>query len=542
MKKLLFFLLLTPFIYGQVLNSAEKSILLNLYNQTGGDNWNRTWDLTEEPAKWFGVKISNGSVVELNLNGNLLEGDLPSLSGLSNLQVLDLSSNHLSGNTNLLNSLTALEKLDISKNDFTGDISSELGGLSNLTELNLGGNSFTLSEPDSFLSQFPNLETLDLSGFQLTSVPQKISTFSSLKTLQLADNSITDFSNLSSLTGLENLNISGNQLQTIPTEINTLINLISLDLSNNLLNETKVQNLSYFKNLEWLSLEQNQFANVPSVLGQLTKMVHLNLGRNLITGGFSNISSLPVLQQLFLNNNLIEGDFPTELLDLNQLMMISLRSNLLTGNLPDNLPFVTDVSNNRYQLSELKTYLALQNPSTELIYSPQMYDETTTVNAAIGSSAALNQSLSSGDGYQFSWFKNLDSSLNSTTSSHTLYNIQDSDFLQYTCEAYFLETDLPYLVEVAFFREPITLEKGDLGTDETEMSGIIIYPNPTSDFINIQHTNNSIDRIAIYDLSGKQILTSYETRINVAHFPTGSYILTVKTKEGNIKSFKFIKK
>ena len=92
--------------------------------------------------------------------------------------------------------------------------------------------------------------------------------------------------------------------------------------------------------------------------------------------------------------------------------------------------------------------------------------------------------------------------------------------------------------DLSLFREPISLVKV-LGTEESAKY-FNIYPNPTSEFLNIVSTKYDIQKVHIYDLSGKQILSESKSRIDVSKLPSGVYMLIIKTQEGN-KNFKFIK-
>lgn len=120
MKKIIFFLLISNFAFAQwSISNAERGALINIYNATNGENWNRTWDLEKDPRTWFGVSVRNGAVVELNLSGNALKGNFPAyVSSLTKLTKLDLSNNQLSGEVPMgISSLSSLTKLDISKTD-----------------------------------------------------------------------------------------------------------------------------------------------------------------------------------------------------------------------------------------------------------------------------------------------------------------------------------------------------------------------------------------------------------------------------------------
>lgn len=541
MKKILLFLFFSQLFFAQKysISFAERTALVNIYNSTFGTEWSQTWDLEKDPKHWYGIKIRNGNVTEINLRGNALKGVFPPyFSTFSKLERLDLSSNQLTGDiSNSISGLTNLTRLDISNNRLTGDPSPAVTPLSNLTEISLGNNFFIFNDVGSLIENFTKLEVLDLSGIGLTSVPAKISSRTTLKSLNLSNNSISqNFSALSSLYRLTELNLSGNQLTKIPTEISGLP-LTSLDLSANLFTSNYASALTPLKTLEWLSLANNQIEAFPAELAHLTNIVHLNFSGNKISGGFETLAPLKKLTQLYLDHNLIEGSFPAVLLQNKSLQMLSLTGNQLSGAIPDNLPAITFLENNRFTRQDIKNFIVKGNSLADFTYSPQRYDEAKTVAAPLGGSASLPQSLT-GPEYQFSWFKNLEEKTSQTTESYFLGKTEDTDYTKYTCEAYYFEILPKEILEISFFREPVTLVK-QLGTEEI-LKDLIIYPNPTSDYLNIKTSKLDIENIYIFDLSGKLLQTTKSKRIDVRALPSATYIISVKTFDG-LKSFKFMK-
>ncbi|OCA76015.1 hypothetical protein BBI01_04790 [Chryseobacterium artocarpi] len=59
-----------------------------------------------------------------------------------------------------------------------------------------------------------------------------------------------------------------------------------------------------------------------------------------------------------------------------------------------------------------------------------------------------------------------------------------------------------------------------------------IYPNPTSDFIQIETTEN-LKEINIYSSLGQKVMTSQEKKINVKSLNAGVYWVEIKTKNGS---------
>lgn len=84
-----------------------------------------------------------------------------------------------------------------------------------------------------------------------------------------------------------------------------------------------------------------------------------------------------------------------------------------------------------------------------------------------------------------------------------------------------------------------------LGTSDVPKNSIssvvAIGPNPASDYLNIL-TDRKINSISIYDMSGKKMSAELKgNSIDLQGFNSGSYLIEIQTKEGNI-SEKFIKK
>lgn len=542
MKKFLFFLLFSQLYFSQnwSISFAERAALVNIYNSTSGETWSQKWDLEKDPKNWYGIKIKNGSVIEINLRGNALKGNFPiTVSSFSKLQKLDLSSNQLSGEISpAVSALSNLVRIDISNNRLTGDPTSAILPLSNLQEISVGNNQFSFADINTFLQNFPTLKILDLSHTNLNAVPAKISTLTNLESLNLSNNTISqNFSNLSNLINLRELNLSGNQLTKILSELTSLSALVSLDLGNNLFSSNYATILGNLQNLEWLSLANNQITAFPAELSQLKKLVHLNFSGNKIAGGFESLLTLTELEQIYLDKNEISGAFPSSLLQLEKLQMLSLTGNQLSGEIPENLPAITFLENNRFTKQEIKNFILRNKELADFTYSPQRYDEPKNVYATLGSSTSLPQALS-GNEYQFSWFKNLDQKVPGSSESYYINSVEDDDFADYTCEAYVFEQLPNELMEISFFREPVTLVK-DLATEEIN-SDLVVYPNPTTDFLYIKTSKLDIEKVFIFDLSGKLLFSEKSKTIDVRNLPSATYIISVKTSNA-LKSFKFIK-
>jgi hypothetical protein len=76
--------------------------------------------------------------------------------------------------------------------------------------------------------------------------------------------------------------------------------------------------------------------------------------------------------------------------------------------------------------------------------------------------------------------------------------------------------------------------------DQSALSSISLYPNPTIGEVNILNKNDiKIDNISVFDLSGKlmdQIQPSSDGNIqfDINHLKSGVYIIRINTSQGEI--------
>jgi hypothetical protein len=76
-----------------------------------------------------------------------------------------------------------------------------------------------------------------------------------------------------------------------------------------------------------------------------------------------------------------------------------------------------------------------------------------------------------------------------------------------------------------------------LDTQNTAKSEFTLYPNPATDILKIDAGNNVIDRVSIYDISGKLIsekkgVNSSRTFVNTNALPSGLYVIEVVGNDG----------
>lgn len=86
-------------------------------------------------------------------------------------------------------------------------------------------------------------------------------------------------------------------------------------------------------------------------------------------------------------------------------------------------------------------------------------------------------------------------------------------------------------VDLGAFEFNSTLSNKDF---DVQKENLRLYPNPTSNVLNIEVNNFQIENIEIYDVLGKQILSTTQTEINVSHLNNGIYLLKAKTTLGEV--------
>lgn len=85
----------------------------------------------------------------------------------------------------------------------------------------------------------------------------------------------------------------------------------------------------------------------------------------------------------------------------------------------------------------------------------------------------------------------------------------------------------------------------ELSVSEFNQNTIKIYPNPTTNNVNITSPNQNINTVEIVNMEGRSLLytqniNSIETTIDTSQFPTGLYLLTVQSQNGNIVTKKLV--
>ena len=87
---------------------------------------------------------------------------------------------------------------------------------------------------------------------------------------------------------------------------------------------------------------------------------------------------------------------------------------------------------------------------------------------------------------------------------------------------------------------PIYSSQIKLGTDESTMSKVSVYPNPTKDFVNI-NSSSKVTKVTIFSADGKQLAEDSSTKINVSKLPAGVYLMRIDFIDGKSSTQKIVK-
>ena len=216
---------------------------------------------TSELASYTYVDLSNQSLT-----------DLTGIEYLSGATYIDLSGNKLTSLAGLKYNYK-LTYLDISDNNFTtlDSILDNSDAYVNLQELDASGNKLTDMSGAVVCS---NLTTLDLSNNQLSSLSSSMVLMKKLKSLDLSNNKISSIPGLPS--SLTSLSLSSNKMTDL-SFASKLTALEYLDASDNLL--TSVSGLPV-ANLETVYLDNNQLKTLGDLVG--AKNCTINVSHNVI--------------------------------------------------------------------------------------------------------------------------------------------------------------------------------------------------------------------------------------------------------------------
>ena len=227
------------------------------------------------------------------------------------------------------------EQLDLFHNYRNINLSNEnlstldiLDGMTQIENLNLGGNKLTLEDEKSqeILSSMKNLKYLYLENNQLTDI-SAINNLKNLNTLYIMGNENINLGQIEDIiSNLANLRLGTNALKTITNCNPTKIEKLNID---NSVYITEIPDLSKLTSLKRLSLASLTGVNDFSFVSNLNSLTNLTLNGNNLHNKMPDLSKLTNLQSISLSNCSLWSE------DLENLKVLRNNSNL-TINLSNN--------------------------------------------------------------------------------------------------------------------------------------------------------------------------------------------------------------
>lgn len=357
--------------------------------------------------------------------------------------------------------------------------------------------------------------------------------------LDISSQNIYDLTGIEDFTALINLDCSNNSLSSLDITQNT--NLINLNcMLNNITDLDVTQNIS----LTHIYCASNQLTTIN---------VTQNTGLEILSCGGNSLSSLNTTQ----NNSLIELSCENNQLNtLDVSLNIALTALSCGGNpiMNINVSQNTGLKNLTCNNNSLSSLDVTFNTNLEVLscFDNSLTNLDTTQCASLKTIWCNNNSISELDLTQNISLTNLKcennqlSCLNLKNGNNTLiYNFKATNNVNLSC----IEVDdvawsttnwtvaSGHIDPAASFSLDCSSNCNTLTLDEYDSSPFLIYPNPSSDFIQVSNLNSPED-YKIFDILGKEILKgniSNNENISIKNLTNGIYIL--KFKDGATKRF-----
>ena len=249
-----------------------------------------------DPCQWAHVGCTNNRVDRIQIGYQNLQGTLPPE----------------------LRNLTQLTRFEVMSNNLTGSLPS-LSGLSSLQVLLLHTNNFSSIPPDFFTGMTSLTSvSLDTNPFESWEIPESLKDATSLKEFSANDanvaGKIPEFFNNDVFPGLESLHLAFNYLE----------GELPLNFSG-----------STIRSL-WLNGQKSnsRLNGTLSILQNMTSLTEIWLHGNSLTGPLPDLSGMISLEDLSLRDNSLTGVVPPSLVNISTLRAVNFTNNKLQGPTP----------------------------------------------------------------------------------------------------------------------------------------------------------------------------------------------------------------
>jgi len=331
------------------------------------------------------------------------------------------------------------------------------------------------------------------------------SDISSVTSLSISYNNISDLTGIQSFTSLESLQVGHNNLTSLTFDSFNNTSLTNLYIDNNQLTSLSLPNSP---NLVGLYAQNNQLTNLN--ITSCVSLNYLSVGQNELTTLDLPESPLTVINcdDNYLTN--LNG-----LLNISSLTDISCENNfLITLDFSTN-PLMRQV----YAINnQLNNVYFNNNNNTSLIFFDVRNNDLTSLDLR-GISTAPNTSTS---GLNF-WAAG--------NSDLVCIFVDDIDYFEG------LPNTPNFIPDSAIF---VTDEQqcNTASLDDLNINSFSIFPNPAKDYLNIDCS--SLESVTIYNILGKELIKESNNRINVSSLSKGVYFIKV-SDDVNSSTKRFIK-
>ncbi|KAI3842129.1 hypothetical protein MKX03_028733 [Papaver bracteatum] len=349
LRVLLLYIIIINQITAKQTHVSEFQALLSVKASISKDPGNSlsSWNISTEHCTWTGISCdsTHHRVISLDISNFNLAGVLSRDVGfLTNLINLTVGGNWFSGSIPMeISQISGLKQLNLSNNMFSGSFPSELSGLQYLETLDLYNNNMSGVLPVG-VSEIKNLRYLNFGGNYFEGkIPPEYGRWEFLEYLIVSGNSLTGVipPEIGNLTKLKLLYLGywNSYGGGIPSSIGNLTDLVTLDMADCGLSGKIPPEIGKLQKLEALLLQMNGFSGgLTPELGHLKSLRVMDLSSNILSGEIpKTFAELQNLALLNLFRTKLYGSIPEFIGDLPELEVLQLWENNLTGKVPQSL-------------------------------------------------------------------------------------------------------------------------------------------------------------------------------------------------------------